>query len=82
VRGDNAFNHKQLINVHGKDVDGVDIAITALKLSVQFKHPLGIITLAHTVDKALRSERVKVKVNQFRSPNTNAFVERFVQSIQ
>jgi putative transposase len=25
---------------------------------------------------------VKVKVNQFRSPNTNAFVERFVQSIQ
>jgi putative transposase len=34
------------------------------------------------VDKALRSKRVKVKVNQFRSPNTNAFVERFVQSIQ
>lgn len=43
----NAFNHKQLINVHGKDVDGIDIAIPALKLSVQFKHPLGIITLAH-----------------------------------
>lgn len=34
------------------------------------------------VDKALRSKHVKVKVNQFRSPNTNAFVERFVQSIQ
>jgi putative transposase len=33
-------------------------------------------------DQALRSKRVKVKTNQFRSPNTNAFVERFVQSIQ
>jgi putative transposase len=35
-----------------------------------------------TVDKALRSKRLKVKVNQFRRPNTNAFEERFVQSIQ
>ena len=42
----NAFNHKQLIGVHGKDVDGVDIAIPVAKLSVQFKHPLGVITLA------------------------------------
>jgi putative transposase len=36
----------------------------------------------NAVDKALLSKRVKVKVNQYRSPNTNAFVERFVQSIQ
>ena len=35
-----------------------------------------------TVDQALRSKRVKVKVTEYRSPNTNAFVERFVQSIQ
>ncbi|QDU30261.1 Integrase core domain protein [Anatilimnocola aggregata] len=34
------------------------------------------------VDQVLRSKRVKPKVNEFRSPNTNAFVERFVQSIQ
>jgi putative transposase len=34
------------------------------------------------IDQALRSKRVKVKKNEFRSPNTNAFVERFVQSIQ
>lgn len=34
------------------------------------------------VDNALRSRRVKVIVNQFRSPNTNVFVERFIQSIQ
>lgn len=34
------------------------------------------------VDQALRSNRVKVKKNEFRAPNTNAFVERFVQSIQ
>ncbi|WP_254508175.1 integrase core domain-containing protein [Anatilimnocola floriformis] len=34
------------------------------------------------VDQALRSKRVKVKKNEFLAPNTNAFVERFVQSIQ
>ncbi|WP_425619061.1 integrase core domain-containing protein [Anatilimnocola sp. NA78] len=34
------------------------------------------------VDQVLRSKRVKPKANEFRSPNTNAFVERFVQSIQ
>ena len=34
------------------------------------------------MDQALRSKHVKVKLNGFRSPNTNAFVERFVQSIQ
>ncbi|WP_254510194.1 integrase core domain-containing protein [Anatilimnocola floriformis] len=35
-----------------------------------------------SVDQALRSKRVKVKKNEFCAPNTNAFVERFVQSIQ
>ena len=34
------------------------------------------------VDQVLRLNRVKVKKNEFRAPNTNAFVERFVQSIQ
>jgi putative transposase len=33
-------------------------------------------------DAALRSRRVKAVKNAYRSPNTNAFVERFVQSIQ
>lgn len=42
-----AFDHKQLIGVHGKDVDGVDISIPAMKISCQFKHPLGQITLSH-----------------------------------
>jgi hypothetical protein len=32
-------------------------------------------------DRALRM-RVEVKVTEFRAPNTNAFIERFVQSIQ
>lgn len=44
--GQVAFDHKQLIGVHGKDVDGTDIAVPAMKISVQFKHPLGVITLA------------------------------------
>jgi putative transposase len=34
------------------------------------------------MDQALRSRHVKVKLNGYRSPNTNAFVERFVQTIQ
>jgi transposase InsO family protein len=33
-------------------------------------------------DKALRRKRVKVSKTQFRSPNMNAYVERFVQSIK
>jgi putative transposase len=37
---------------------------------------------AKAMDQALRSNRVKVKKNEFRARNTNAFVERFVQSIQ
>jgi putative transposase len=33
-------------------------------------------------DEALRRKHVKIVKTQFRSPNMNAFVERFVQSIQ
>jgi putative transposase len=33
-------------------------------------------------DAALKRRRVKVVTNAFRSPNTNAYVERFIQSIQ
>jgi putative transposase len=34
------------------------------------------------VDRAFRQLRCKVKLTAYRSPNTNAFVERFIQSIQ
>jgi putative transposase len=33
-------------------------------------------------DKMLKRKQVKVKLSAYRSPNTNAFVERFIQSIQ
>lgn len=33
-------------------------------------------------DAKLKSLRVKIKPGAFRSPNTNAFVERFIQSIE
>lgn len=36
--------HKGLIGVHGENVDGVDIAIPALKLTYSFRHPLGVVT--------------------------------------
>lgn len=40
-----AANHKQLIGVHGDNVDGTDIVIPALRISVVFRHPLGMITI-------------------------------------
>jgi len=40
-----APDHKQLIGVHGDQVDGADQVIPAMKLTVHFKHPAGIMTL-------------------------------------
>lgn len=37
---------KQLIGVHGDDVDGADIVIPALKINVAYKHPQGVVTIA------------------------------------
>lgn len=36
---------KQLIGVHDDEVEGTDIVIPALKITVTFKHPLGVVTL-------------------------------------
>lgn len=41
-----APDYKQLIGVNKEDVEGTDIVIPALKISVHFKHPAAIITLA------------------------------------
>lgn len=41
-----AADHKQLIGVHGDQVDGADIIIPALKLSYSFRHPLGTMSEA------------------------------------
>ena len=40
-----APDYKGLIGVHAADVDGCDIVIPALRLTVNFQHPLGIMTL-------------------------------------
>jgi putative transposase len=37
---------------------------------------------AKSFDRVLRRNKIKPKVGAYRAPNTNAFVERFVQSIQ
>jgi putative transposase len=37
---------------------------------------------AKAFDRVLRRHKVNPKIGAFRAPNTNAFVERFVQSIQ
>jgi hypothetical protein len=40
-----APDHKQLIGVHGDEVDGADVVIPALKISVHFKHPMAVVTI-------------------------------------
>ena len=42
-----AKDHKQLIGVHGDDVDGADIVVPATKINCHFTHPLGVVTLQH-----------------------------------
>jgi hypothetical protein len=46
-----APDFKQLIGVHGDDVDGADIVIPSMKITVNYKHPLGFLTLdyAYTI---------------------------------
>lgn len=41
-----APDNKQLIGVHGDQVDGVDIVVPALKMNYSFKHPAGMMTEA------------------------------------
>jgi hypothetical protein len=40
-----AKNHRGAINVNGKEVEGTEIVIPALKLTGHFTHPAGIITI-------------------------------------
>lgn len=50
--------------------------------------PVGIVQhdrdakFTRSFDRKLKSRRVKIKRGAFRAPNTNAFVERFIQSIE
>ena len=41
-----------VIGVHEEEIDGTDIIIPALKMSVDFEHPMGIITAARIKDLA------------------------------
>lgn len=44
--GVTAPDFKQLIGVRGDEVEGTEIVIPALKITVNFKHPIGIVSLA------------------------------------
>lgn len=59
--GGNPFipDFKQLIGVNGDDVEGCEIIIPALRINVRFRHPYGVVTIAHA--KALA--RLTGKVN-------------------
>lgn len=58
-----APDHKNLIGVNGDQVAGTDIVIPALKITVHFKHPLGVITLPQI--KALSSVTGQVNSTVF-----------------
>lgn len=56
--GGAAPDFKGLIGVHQDQVDGVDVVIPALRLTVHFQHPLGVVSLARI--KALARNTGKV----------------------
>jgi hypothetical protein len=41
----NAPDFKQLIGVHGDEVDGADVVIPSMKLNVTYKHPQGVVNM-------------------------------------
>ena len=45
--GKTAPDHKQLIGVHGDEVDGTDVVVPALKINARYRHPLATITLPY-----------------------------------
>lgn len=53
-----ATDFKQLINVEGATVHGTDIVIPALKITVNFKHPMGVISLPHIKNLARYTGRM------------------------
>ncbi|MEQ8667892.1 MAG: integrase core domain-containing protein [Pirellulales bacterium] len=58
-----------------KHVAGAGIATTIVRHDRDTK-------FTASFDEVLRSAKVAVKLAEFRSPNTNAFVERFIQTLQ
>lgn len=60
-----ATNFKQLIGVHGDDVDGTDIVIPSLKLTYGFKHPQGFVSEAYA--KVLASITGRTNSGSFRT---------------
>ena len=57
--GKTAADHKQLIGVHGDEVDGTDIVVPALKINARYRHPMATITLPFVKNLA----RLTGKVN-------------------
>lgn len=45
VGATDAPDHKQAIGVHGNEIDGTDIVIPTLKISLHFKYPAGIMSM-------------------------------------
>jgi hypothetical protein len=58
-----APDHKGAIGVNGDNVDGADIVIPALKISVSFSHPAGVVTIAQV--KALARNTGKTNSDTF-----------------
>ena len=55
----NVNDYKGMIGVHGDQVDGVDIVLPALKLTVKFQHQIGVMN----IDRVKTLARLTGKVN-------------------
>jgi hypothetical protein len=56
--GVNVEDNDNLIGVNGEDVEGTDIVVPALKLQVNFRHPLGVISLARIKELAYNTAAI------------------------
>lgn len=65
-----AKDHKQLIGVHGDNVDGADIVIPAMKLTCHFKHPAAVFSLPYAFYLADLTGSVNSDVFLGRPPGT------------
>ncbi len=45
--GKTAADHKQLIGVHGDEVDGTTVVIPTLKINARYRHPLAVVTIPY-----------------------------------
>lgn len=60
--GKTAADHKQLIGVHGDEVDGTTVVIPTLKINARYRHPLAVVTIPYAKQLARWTGKVNSDV--------------------